>query len=281
MIKVMQYFEFLRLVNVKALPQNYNAFLEIFSSNIFDIMPNPLSIKETPQIPSISTSDSRILAFDEQVSESNRYCDLHSKFSGLDFECLFLNNAGNLGLQLLFLMIFKGLIRALVSRINKSNTLHSNPSTSKHSQKQGFFDRNVTKVDKWISFAFLIEFVQAMHLDLIMAAYINMRNLWLTPFVVWINSTISMIVWFFYLYLIVLILNKSRKIEMLKQRKESFTPKDIARIELKYDLKKWEFLKEHLKEDRTFFQGILNDLVFAKDFLVAGFIILFLEWPAM
>lgn len=173
-------------------------------------MPNPLHSDESGSMSVDKEGRRRMLAYDEEVSDTNRYCNLHGKFSSLDMDCLFLNNAGNLGLQILLLIIFKALIRALARKSIKS-------STQADSEEKGF-QKGVSKINNYISFAFIIEFLQAMHLDFIMAAYINMRNLWLTPFTVWINSTISIIVWISYLYLIITILNKSKHIELLKQK---------------------------------------------------------------
>jgi hypothetical protein len=88
MVKLLQYFEFLRLVNVKKIPSNFLAFLEMFNENVLDIMPNLLESSEEPPEtadPEDEHSDSengRILVGmdDEAVSEENKYCRFHGKF---------------------------------------------------------------------------------------------------------------------------------------------------------------------------------------------------------
>lgn len=47
MVKLMQYFEILRYVNVEDIPDIFFAFLDIFSSNFFDFVPNPFKFDET------------------------------------------------------------------------------------------------------------------------------------------------------------------------------------------------------------------------------------------
>ena len=49
-VKLMQYFEILRFVNVEDIPDIFIAFLDIFSQNFFDIIPNPFNFDETDEI---------------------------------------------------------------------------------------------------------------------------------------------------------------------------------------------------------------------------------------
>ncbi len=46
MVKVMQYFDFLRLINIEDLPMNYLTFMSIFNENLFDFIPNWLEVEE-------------------------------------------------------------------------------------------------------------------------------------------------------------------------------------------------------------------------------------------
>jgi hypothetical protein len=86
MVKLLQYFEFLRLVNVKKIPSNFMAFLEMFNENVLDIMPNLLEASEEPdqkaETDTESSDGERILASleDQAVSSENKYCNFHGKF---------------------------------------------------------------------------------------------------------------------------------------------------------------------------------------------------------
>lgn len=46
MIQLLQYFEMLNLINVKKLPLNFKAFMEFFSQNLFDMVPNFIEVDE-------------------------------------------------------------------------------------------------------------------------------------------------------------------------------------------------------------------------------------------
>lgn len=47
MLKILQYYEYLKYVNVQDIPENFIAFLNIFSQNVFDFAPNPFEMDET------------------------------------------------------------------------------------------------------------------------------------------------------------------------------------------------------------------------------------------
>ena len=50
MVKLMQYFEILRYINVENIPDIFLSFLDIFSSNFYDFSPNPFKFDETDPV---------------------------------------------------------------------------------------------------------------------------------------------------------------------------------------------------------------------------------------
>jgi hypothetical protein len=275
MVKLMQYFDFLRLVNIKELPANFSEFLEIFSSNVLDIMPNPLEAKEDTGDEDVpEDEEERILSdFDSMpVSSSNRYCHLHNKFSGQDLSCLILNNVGNLYIEVVLFFLLKAFLKTLVTFTSKHNN-----QKSKKTEEKGF-SKHLKTAYSYLSFAFFIEFIIAIHLDIIMAAFINLRNFWVMPFIVWINSMIALLCIVGYLYLIRLSIKKSLKIENIHHNK-NLTDDDKKELISKNKLEKWEFLKEPLKDQRSKIGGLIQEILFAKDFAVGFFIVLFVEYP--
>ena len=56
----------------------------------------------------------------------------------------------------------------------------------------------------------------ALHLDLIISAFINLRSFWVTPFSYFLNSVIALAVIIFYIYLIVNVFIQSIRLENLR-----------------------------------------------------------------
>ena len=71
LVKLFQTFEFLKLINIP-LPSNFAHFLSFFESNIFDFIPNFISVSETG------------------------ICNTHQKIQENEMDCLVVNGAGGI-----------------------------------------------------------------------------------------------------------------------------------------------------------------------------------------
>lgn len=116
--------------------------MELFESNIFDIIPNPFKVDE--EIPNnenkakveIAASENqldnngkrRILA--EEIKK-NKYCNLHPRLTKLGINCLILNNSGNIGSELLLYCLIKAVLFALVSCSRKTHVKINNTNQRK------------------------------------------------------------------------------------------------------------------------------------------------------
>lgn len=166
--------------------------------------------------------------------------------------------------------------------------------------KSKIWHSRFSKVNNGMNFGFLVEFLAAIQLDLIMAIFINMRNLWVRPFIVWVSSLLSFIFLVVYIMLSYYQVKYSIELERRKQMNLKLNPEkymlekmkagqtdgkevDLYEIDDIEDpaLKRWGFLKELIRPDASFISGILPDLVFAKDFLVGFFIVSFVEYPLL
>lgn len=90
LIKLFQMIDFLLFINVD-LPVNTKAFLSLFDQNVLKFFPNPF-----------------------EVNEAHVKCVPHRIFSQEDMSCSMLNNIGEQLLQILGLLLVKGVFSALV-----------------------------------------------------------------------------------------------------------------------------------------------------------------------
>lgn len=88
LIKLFQYFDFLKLINAET-PTNFEAFLKLFESNIFDILPNFLDVDEED------------------------LCNLHEILEENELSCLIVNNGGGILGQAFAWILFKLVIYLL------------------------------------------------------------------------------------------------------------------------------------------------------------------------
>lgn len=88
-IKLFQIFDLLLFVSV-AVPLNFQQFLMLFQENLFDILPN-------------------LIQFNEEG-----VCDLHPKLIETEQDCMILNSAGSIFIQLLLALVAKGVVVGLI-----------------------------------------------------------------------------------------------------------------------------------------------------------------------
>lgn len=125
------------MINLKDLPLNFKAFMEFFSSNLFDMIPNFLEVDEdlekydkdskasralrrvTQQ--SSQESDYSALAEDKN-NRTNRYCNLNEKLKEQDQRCLILNKSGNRFFILLVFLVLKVASCALAKLLRRRSS---------------------------------------------------------------------------------------------------------------------------------------------------------------
>lgn len=135
------------------------------------------------------------------------------------------------------------------------------------------------RLNEMFGLEFATSFLISIQLDLMLAVMVNIRNFWYIPFMVWINSALSVLFLFFYVKFIYTLLNRSIKLENLRQSREEITNRQLESILEIHDLRRWVFLKKELKQRTSFLGGILLQLMVCKDLLVAFIIIGFIEYP--
>jgi hypothetical protein len=228
-------------------------------------------------------------------------CSLHPLLEGQDFGCLVLNNVGNLLIEILIYVLAKLVIQLLICSQRKSQ---------KDSGKKTKFANFLSKANGFLSRAFFIEFMIALHMDLNMASSINLRNFWVLPFPLFAGSMIALVVIVAYGYLIRKLLSNSIRLERKLQRLKKITnetethsrnrplakkdspsskEKDIQRkldpicevLKKEIEEDQYGFLKENRHEDSTFIGGIINEIILCRDYIVAINILLFLEYPVL
>lgn len=96
LVKLFQLVDFLVYINVK-IPTNARNFMELFQTNVFNFLPNFISINE------------------EQLE-----CEPHQKFVEEELTCTILNNAGSQIFQLSVVLIFKVVLYFLCKMFDKT-----------------------------------------------------------------------------------------------------------------------------------------------------------------
>ena len=136
------------------------------------------------------------------------------------------------------------------------------------------------KAIAYFSFGFFLLMFEAMLLDIIVPSFVNIKFMEIKSFLSFLNILISLTI--VALSIVFLYTNMLASIHIERLRldvKLSQEEKDV--LMKKHDLCKWVFIKEDLKEQRTFFSGILVEIIMIKDFLVALFIVGFVEYPVV
>ena len=113
------------------------------------------------------------------------------------------------------------------------------------------------KANEFLGLAFFVEFMIAVQLDLMLGVLVNLRNFWFKPFNLWVNSMVSLGFFIFYCKFVYSLMDRSIKLEKVRQSKLELTEDEMENILVVHDLKKWDFLKELLKDDTSFIGGII------------------------
>lgn len=319
----------LNLFNVEDLPQNYQTFMKMFSTNLFDLIPNFFEIDETPkttppQPEQVSPTVQRILseetltAVDGKSANKEKrsiYCNLHPKFEEEEQKCLVINMAGKriilFGFFVLIKLILVTILYLFISkqpegqthnakldkgrcpveapekleqvnqtvREKQQNTILVKENKVQESATQA--PQNLTlKVNSYFSFGFYVVLFEAMLLDLIIPSFMNIKQMEIESFAQFLNVIISLSLILISVVLLYSILMASISVERLRLNKE-LSAEQRAAATTKMGLDKWMFIKLDLKEERSFFSGILPELLLIKDFAVAFFIVSFVGQPVI
>lgn len=251
------------------------------------------------------------------VKSNNKFCNLHPKFASVDLNCMILNNSGEIGTMVLGLLFLKLLLKLIVSCVSRNATVEKEQMklekealeskavkkasaktlkqtkidqgkdkdkataevTTQETQAEGSkAQKIILKAESFFGFAMLVDTIIAIQTDVIVAALINLKYFWITPFILWINSCIAFVIFTFYLWFVQHMLRKSYTIEVLRKNKEMSREEKKQKIE-ELGLAKYRFVKGDLESKRTVLAGMTNELLILKDLLVAMFIVLFVNYP--
>lgn len=311
MLKIIQYYEYLRYINVKDIPENFIEFLNLFSQNVFDFAPNPFETDETDpekiseakkleeekaNADKLQNGDSsrRELQSDptsEEMLPNFSYCKMNQHLVEIEQPCFFLNNSGNHLLQILIYFLVKALVRLLKVMSTPKEKLNPEDIQTPPS----LLHTITAKLDILMGLPFFVNLFMAMHLDLILSALINVFSFWVSPLRYLVNSLAASAVVVLYLAFIFYVTRHSMRLEKKRQelremknriRELDKAGKDSKALTKEWkDQKKlkddWRFLKENVQKsgDRSFFGGIIDQIIVVKDFLVAVCIILLMKNP--
>ena len=231
MLKLFQYFDYLRLVNVDNIPKNFEKMLEYFENNILDIVPNPFKFKEYYGSYDDSQNTLRrnlveIEANNESFSQENsiysnherkEYCRMHPLLINRELDCLFLNNAGNMIFELIIYGVVKLILLIVIyGCFGKTSIKESDPKVDKIGKNKSFVLKLAIKLSSFLGFAFLWEFLFSAHLEMNLAGTINLKNLWIDDYGLFLNSFIAFLSLVAYPILIYKFFSYSLQIEKIK-----------------------------------------------------------------
>jgi hypothetical protein len=140
--------------------------------------------------------------------------------------------------------------------------------------------QKIKKVESFFGFAMLIDTLMAIQTDVMVASLINMKYFWIKPFILWVNSCLALVIVVFYFWLVQLMARRSYQLEKLHQNKDMSKEDKRNYIEVN-KLGKWKFLKGELVSKRPIIAGMTTELLMVKELLVAFFIVMFVEHPAV
>ena len=247
-LRFIQVCEIYKYVDIE-LPANLEVFYSYFDNNILNLVPEPK------------------ISYDEAKVN----CLLHPKIVELETNCLLMNNGGiGFIVQLAFYAVVKGLVMFVVK----------NSQDNKDSKFYRFFKFFDTKLNLGFAYGTLL----AVQLDLLHPVFINMRNFFIYPFMLFVNSVASLGVLVMYAYYVFIIFKKLWYLQGFKKagktenqkkgEKQEDGSKEVDKVKVMH--KRWFFLKEDLKEDLEGPVRFFSGLVFIKDFLVVFSVIAFL-----
>ena len=134
------------------------------------------------------------------------------------------------------------------------------------------------KADNFFSFGFFVMLFEAIQLDLLIPAFINITSMKLATFLSSFNMIISLGVLAISVTFCYNITTASIQLEKIGSDQALDQDARDKQIQGK-GLGKWRFLKTELKENRTLLVGIVPELMILKDGLVAFLIVVFVQYP--
>lgn len=125
------------------------------------------------------------------------------------------------------------------------------------------------------------KFLLAIQIDILIAVFVNIRSIWVKPFKLLWNSTISLIIVAIYLKFMFDLVINSVKLEIHKRKFGSYNSQTTHTV-LNPQFQKYIFIKEDLKEDlKPGIPGIIGQIMMVRDFLICLFTVVFLDSPLL
>ena len=245
------------------------------------------------------------------VQSNNRYCNIHPKFTSVDLNCMLLNNSGEIGVMLLVMLVIKALLKMLVTFVSRKNAREeeqrelengqaSQPTPVKtpikelkkpkkgskkteatqETQAEAGAVQKIKKVESFFGFAMLIDTLMAIQTDVMVASLINVKYFWIKPFILWLNSSMALVIVIFYFWFVQNLARKSYQLEKIHKNKDMTKEEKRNYIEVN-KLQKYKFLKGELVSKRTVLAGMTTEILMVKELLVAFFIVMFVEHPSV
>ena len=163
-LRMMQTYEIYSFVNVE-MPANIHMLFSYFDTNLLNFIPDPLS-----------------------YDESGVGCLLHPKLIENDKECMIMNNGGA---SFVIQILVYGAVKALVYWLYRNSMDITDSWVHLGSRyMDGKMDRG-----------FMVEAASGMQLDLLLAVCVNLRNFFIYPFILFVNSTASLAIMVLFLVL--------------------------------------------------------------------------------
>ena len=174
--------------------------------------------------------------------------------------------------QILGWLMLKLIVQWIYKKVKPAPAKEGEPK-----KKPSFVVSMIVKLNNILNLAFYSELAMAVHMDLLMAVFANMRSFWVNPFVMFLNSMLSLGILVFYARMIYIVMGKSMEFENYKKVHGSYPEGD----EVEQSLKKWGFLKEEVNKDLSGSAAMINQLQFLRDFLLVFFVLIFIEYPLL
>ena len=258
-VKLYQMFDILKLFNIKW-PINFLRYLELFETSIFDMVPSIYKIDES------------------------KICKPHPILQENEISCLFLNNSASPLIEIFVIIVLKLLLMVLlkkrfqrnstqVFKKKAANTKEIQPLNSDKPREDNLVTRLISKLNLVFNIAFFVEMMLSMEIDILLSVFSNLREYWISPAVVFSNTTLSFVMLFFYIFLIRHVAHNSIRLEVLKNKPKGSS---IQAIEFR---KEWGFLKSEYKKGVKGLASFSHELVVVRDFFICFFIVIFIEVP--
>jgi hypothetical protein len=238
LLKLFQLTKVLRYINIK-LPANLQLFFEIFIQSPLEMLPSFL-----------------------KVNEEEGLCRLNKKIVQNKNLCLIVNNGGIVLLQTAILLLPK-LICSLILAIAKSQNL----SKSK-------FIKCLVWVSELMGVKYLYSVILMVQIDMLLYIFINIRSASWTPFHLFWNSLLTVLLLAGIITFTLFMAVKLRKMDEIDLDDE-----EIVRSGKYENISRWVFLIERLKKNQSFLAKNFRVILFIKDTVICFFVMMFLEVP--